>query len=59
MVPCRKYQKVEKQDTDGSPYHNDAMTSAHNVIQELVHWSWHRYDEVILQHLVSQLFGAS
>ena len=28
MAPCRKHQKVEKQDKDGLPHHNDAMTSA-------------------------------
>ena len=28
MAPCRKHQKVKKQDKDGLPYHYDAMTSA-------------------------------
>ena len=36
MAPCRKHQKVEKQDTDGSPHHNDAMTSAPKITQQLV-----------------------
>ena len=29
--------KVEKQDTDGLPHHNDAVTSAPSIIQQLVH----------------------
>ena len=37
MAPCRKHQKVEKQDTDGSPHHNDAMTSALNAELSWVH----------------------
>ena len=37
MAPFRYHQKVEKQDTDGLPPHNDAMTSAPNIIQQLVH----------------------
>ena len=32
MAPCRKHQKAEKQDTDGLPHYNDAMTSAPNLV---------------------------
>ena len=34
MTPCRKHQKVERQDTDGLLHCNDAMTSA--LVAELV-----------------------
>ena len=39
MAPYRKHQKVKKQDTDGLLHNNDAMTSAPNIIQQLVHYS--------------------
>ena len=37
MAPYRKHQKVENQDTDVIYHPNNAMTSAPNVIQLLVH----------------------
>ena len=33
----RKIKNVKKDDTNGLPYHNDAMTSVPNIIQQLVH----------------------
>ena len=36
MAPCRKHKKVEKQENDGLPHHNNDMTSAPDGIQQLV-----------------------
>ena len=33
----RKTKNVKKDDTDGLPNHNDAVTSVPNIIQQLVH----------------------
>ena len=40
MTSYRMHQKVKKQDTDGLPHHNDAMTSAPKTIPQLVHYSY-------------------
>ena len=47
---------MEKQDIDGLPYHNDAMTSALVVEFYWLQYSWHRCDDL---YFVSQLFDAS
>ena len=51
--------QVERHDTDGLPRHKDAMTSALVAALYWIHKSWHCYDDIIHQYLVSQLLGAS
>ena len=39
MAPCRKHQKVKKQDNDGLPHHKDAKTILHPTeFNEAIHY---------------------